>query len=102
MLTSQGVDGVNGSNGPMITNGSTGTSQQNPKMVNGTKEKKPNIFRRIIRRPKKTQQPKATNTIVATPAEINEATAKLFAGLEERYATIDRSALAIETNSHLP
>lgn len=103
MLTSQGVDDVNGSNGPMIINGSTGTSQQNPpKMVNGTKEKKPNIFRRIIRRPKKTQQPKVAGTIVATPAEINEATAKLFARLEERYATIDRSALAIETNSHLP
>ncbi|QSZ31504.1 hypothetical protein DSL72_001071 [Monilinia vaccinii-corymbosi] len=86
MSTSRETDRVNGTNGTTMTNGSTVLSPEDSKMVNGTKEKKPNIFRKIIRRPKKTQQPKVSGTIIATPAEINEATAKLFTRLEERYA----------------
>ncbi|TGO13832.1 hypothetical protein BTUL_0062g00060 [Botrytis tulipae] len=82
MSAHQATNAVNGTNGTTTVNGST---TKDAKMVNSAKEKKPNIFRRIIRRPKKTN-PKAAGTIVATPAEINEATAKLFARLEERYA----------------
>ncbi|TGO18605.1 hypothetical protein BPAE_0375g00030 [Botrytis paeoniae] len=82
MSAHQATNVVNGTNGTTTVNGPTG---KDAKMVNGTKEKKPNIFRRIIRRPKKTS-PKAAGTIVTTPAEINEATVKLFARLEERYA----------------
>ncbi|KAJ8060800.1 hypothetical protein OCU04_009884 [Sclerotinia nivalis] len=85
MSASQGMNVANGTNGATTANGPTARSPENSKMVNGTKEKRPNIFRRLIRRPKKTQ-PKVAGTIVATPAEINEATAKLFARLEERYA----------------
>ncbi|KAM0131356.1 hypothetical protein ACHAO1_007362 [Botrytis cinerea] len=82
MSAHQATNAVNGTNGATTMNG---PAAKDAKMINGTKEKKPNIFRRIIRRPKKTN-PKAAGTIVVTPAEINEATAKLFARLEERYA----------------
>ncbi|TGO49372.1 hypothetical protein BCON_0212g00150 [Botryotinia convoluta] len=82
MSAHQATNAVNGTNGTTTVNGLTA---KDAKMANGTREKKPNIFRRIIRRSKKTN-PKAAGTILTTPAEINEATAKLFARLEERYA----------------
>lgn len=84
MSAHQATNAINGTNGTTTVNGST---TKDAKTVNGAKEKKPNIFRRIIRRPKKTN-PKVAGTIVATPAEINEATAKLFARLEERYVIV--------------
>lgn len=67
------------------TNGSTSyTSKSKP----APDEKKLNLFRRILRRPKKTTTgtPQgAAGTIVTTPAEINEATAQLFMAIEDRY-----------------
>lgn len=88
MSTTQGTNLVNGS------------TAKDSKHVNGiTKEKKPNIFRRIIRRPKRAQ-PKVGGTVVATPAEINEATAKLFARLEEKYVYMNTLHQSIETNLH--
>lgn len=84
MSAHQATNAVNGTNGATTMNG---PAAKDAKMINGTKEQKPNIFRRIIRRPKKTN-PKAAGTIVVTPAEINEATAKLFARLEERYVIV--------------
>jgi hypothetical protein len=82
---SQLMNGNTDRNGSAIpvTNGST---TMTPKSKPGPDEKKPNLFRRILRRPKRTATPGvAGKTIVVTPAEINEATAQLFMAIEDRY-----------------
>jgi hypothetical protein len=82
---SQLTNGNTDRNGSAIpaTNGST---TMTPKSKLGPDEKKPNLFRRILRRPKRNANPKvAAGTVVMAPAEINEATAQLFMAIEDRY-----------------
>ncbi|PQE14045.1 lipoxygenase 1 protein [Rutstroemia sp. NJR-2017a BBW] len=83
---SQLTNGNTDRNGSAIpaTNGST---TMIPKLKLGPDEKKPNLFRRILRRPKRNANPKvAAGTMVVAPAEFNEATAQLFVALEDRYS----------------
>ncbi|APA14441.1 hypothetical protein SS1G_06332 [Sclerotinia sclerotiorum 1980 UF-70] len=89
MSASQGMNVANGTNGATRANEPTARSPENPKMANSTKEKRPNIIRRPIRRLNK-NQPKVPGIIVATPAEINEATAKLAQGFEAEKPFIPR------------